>query len=75
MRRMAWRNRHEDPIDNAVAADDDVTPELPAPDRNTLAMDRTVLANERTYQGACRIMDESTAKLGERSKYPRFFVT
>ncbi len=25
--------------------------------------------------GACRIMDESTAKMGERSKYPRFFVT
>ena len=25
--------------------------------------------------GTCRIMDESTAKMGERSKYPRFFVT
>ncbi len=25
--------------------------------------------------GACRIMDESTAKMGERSKYPHFFVT
>ena len=25
--------------------------------------------------GGCQTMDESTAKLGERPKYPRFFVT
>ena len=31
-----------------------VKPEAPEPDRNTLALDRTVLANERTYQAWLR---------------------